>query len=121
MNEIKPINSEFKGIPGCKKCGGSGFKVKKQNKTKDITVNSEPVKSTQSSVVKQKPCSSCMKGSGTCPKCNGTGKKLKSGKECKCKAKLAKKADKAKNIDKGVSKDKPIESKNEEIKNLTKV
>lgn len=63
----------FKGIAGCKKCGGSGFKLSKKKNDK------------------QKPCKLCMESLGYCPKCNNTGLKIKDGKPCKCKEKKDKK------------------------------
>jgi hypothetical protein len=64
---VPTTNMNFKGVPGCPKCNGAGFKTskKKQGKTK--------------------PCKICMKSTGFCPKCNGTGFKIKNKKECKCK------------------------------------
>jgi hypothetical protein len=67
------MTTTFKGIPGCVKCNGTGFKA---SKNKDG---------------KQKPCKLCVQASGSCPKCNGTGLKLKSGKPCKCKQEKVKK------------------------------
>jgi hypothetical protein len=87
--------AQFKGIPGCKKCGGTGYKDSKKEGGK------------------KKACTSCMEASGTCPKCNGTGKKLKDGTPCKCKEKLAMKAEKAKSKE-GEKKD---EKKDEKKKN----
>jgi hypothetical protein len=54
------------GIPGCTKCGGSGYK-KKDDK-------------------EGKPCKLCVKATGVCPLCNNTGVRSdKAGKPCKCK------------------------------------
>jgi len=71
----QPVNA-FKGIPGCLKCNGTGFKVSKKKDGK------------------QKPCKLCVQSSGFCPKCNNTGLKIKNGKPCKCKEKKDKKKDK---------------------------
>ena len=58
----------FSGIPGCHKCGGSGYKFsKKKNKSK--------------------PCKKCMIAKNYCAYCNNTGLKIKNGvsKTCKCR------------------------------------
>merc|ERR1711957_831633 len=61
------FSGAWRGIPGCHKCGGSGYKCSKKKS------------------YKQKPCKECMKRQGFCPKCNGTGFKIgKKGKTCKC-------------------------------------
>lgn len=65
-NSLPAININFKGVPGCTKCNGSGFKTSKKHG-------------------KTKPCKICIKSTGFCPKCNGTGFKIKNKKECKCK------------------------------------
>jgi len=71
------ITYNFKGIPGCQKCNGTGFKIS----------NKKPGK--------QKLCSSCIKGTGVCPKCNNSGFKIGNpNKVCKCKEKASKKAEK---------------------------
>jgi len=61
-------SSQWKGIAGCYKCAGTGWKISKKKNNKS------------------KPCKECMKKLGYCPKCAGTGFKIgKPGKVCKCK------------------------------------
>ena len=80
------VQLQFKGVAGCPKCNGNGFKVKGN---------------------KQKPCKQCMVATGHCPKCNGTGTKVKDGKPCKCKTEgLGKKKDKKDKKDKKEKADK---------------
>jgi len=59
--------SNFSGVPGCTKCGGSGFLM-------------------SSKKGKSKACKDCINITGNCPKCNNTGFVLgKNNKRCKCK------------------------------------
>jgi hypothetical protein len=71
-SSFQPIstNSVFQGVPGCHKCGGTGYKSSKKKSHKS------------------KPCKVCMKALGHCSKCNNTGFKIKNpSKACKCKGK----------------------------------
>ena len=62
------FTGNWRGVSGCYKCGGSGWKISKKK------------------YGKRKPCKECMKRHGYCPKCNGTGYKIgKKGKICKCR------------------------------------
>lgn len=60
------IGFGFKGIPGCHKCYGTGYKKSKKKFSK------------------MKPCKLCMIALGKCPKCNNTGFKIGKNKRCKC-------------------------------------
>jgi hypothetical protein len=56
------------GVPGCTKCGGTGYKAKKEKEGKI------------------KPCKVCVRATGMCLLCNNTGMRVdKAGKKCKCR------------------------------------
>ena len=57
--------STWAGIPGCKECGGDGWRRSKLTGGK-------------------KPCSHCVKVTGNCPLCGNTGRRLDKDKRCKC-------------------------------------
>jgi hypothetical protein len=61
------MSTTFKGVTGCLKCNGTGYKVSKKEGGKN------------------KPCKLCVQASGLCPKCNNTGVKIGTTKTCKCK------------------------------------
>jgi hypothetical protein len=57
--------STWAGIPGCKECGGDGWRRSKLTGGK-------------------KPCSHCVTITGNCPLCGNTGRRLDKNKRCKC-------------------------------------
>lgn len=55
----------FVGVPGCKECGGDGWRRSKLTGAK-------------------KPCRHCISITGNCPLCGNTGRRLDKDKKCKC-------------------------------------
>jgi hypothetical protein len=55
----------FVGVPGCKECGGDGWRRSKLTGAK-------------------KPCKHCVSITGNCPLCGNTGRRLDKDKKCKC-------------------------------------
>jgi hypothetical protein len=59
------LTDTFAGIPGCKECGGNGWRRSKLTGAK-------------------KPCTHCVSITGNCPLCGNTGRRLDKDKKCKC-------------------------------------
>ncbi len=55
----------FVGVPGCKECGGEGWRLSKLTGRK-------------------KPCKHCVSITGNCPLCGNTGRILDNNNKCKC-------------------------------------
>lgn len=64
--ELKhPYVVPFQGVPGCKECGGDGWRRSKLTGGK-------------------KPCRHCVEATGNCPLCENTGMRIDKNKKCKC-------------------------------------
>jgi len=64
-DEAKIGYSPFVGLPGCKDCGGEGWRLSKLTG-------------------KRKPCDHCVRITGNCPLCGNTGRRLDKDKKCNC-------------------------------------
>jgi hypothetical protein len=60
-----PNLKNFVGVPGCKDCGGEGWRISKLTG-------------------KKKPCKHCVQVTGNCPLCGNTGIRFEENIKCKC-------------------------------------